>query len=473
VGTTRRWWLAAGVAVGAHAAGIGGRVARGASIRGQRPDLPPDYIGFVEVPRYFPETRHNVDGEFHTHFWQYGGVDTFGYPLTEEFWTPGEHGGGAGRMVQYFQRARLEFDLGERVVARSLLGELLEKGQPAEHPAPGIRYFPETGHNVGQSFLVFFEQQGGAAALGYPISEEVEENGRPAQWFQRARLEWWPELPPARRVQYGLIGEEHLARVRDTVPAEALRRAEPLPPLKHWALPEPPQPPRVAWAPADVPILYYHQVPSQKQLRDQVAAFREAGRAIVSLGRVVDALRGEGPRLPDKPLVLTFDDSWVSQIENGAPALHAEGVPATFFVITRYMQRVPGYMSWDQARALKELGFEVESHTQNHPDLDRLLEEDDGAATAEVWESLAELESRLGRSKRFLAYPNGRWNAPIAALAARVYRAAVATGGGTFQSQQHLYQMRRIKAEPSYRPEALLKAMGHPLPEAWPDEPPS
>ncbi|CAA9282535.1 MAG: hypothetical protein AVDCRST_MAG77-3978 [uncultured Chloroflexi bacterium] len=427
--------------------------------------MPADYIGFVEVPRYFPETQHNVDGQFHTHFWRHGGVDTFGYPLTNEFWTPGEHGGGAGRMVQYFQRARLEFDLDDRVVVRSLLGDLLEKAQPAEHPAPGIRYFPETGHNVGQSFLVFFEQAGGAAALGYPISEEVEENGRPAQWFERARLEWWPELTPARRVQFGLVGEEHLALVRDDVPAAALQPAEPLPPLKEWVLPPPPRPPRVAWAPVDVPMLYYHQVPSQKQLRDQIVAFREAGREIVSLGRVVDALRGEGPALPAKPLVLTFDDSWVSQIQNGAPVLQAEGVSGTFFVITRYMERVPGYMSWNQARTLKELGFEVESHTQNHPDLDRLLGEDDGAATAEIWESLAELESRLGRSQRFLAYPNGRWNGAVAALTARVYRAAVATGGGLFQSQQNLYQMRRIKAEPSYKPEVLLKAMGHEVPD--------
>jgi peptidoglycan/xylan/chitin deacetylase (PgdA/CDA1 family) len=139
--------------------------------------------------------------------------------------------------------------------------------------------------------------------------------------------------------------------------------------------------------------------------------------------------------------------------------LQSEGVPATFFVITRYLGELPGYMSWDEVRTLKELGHEVESHTQNHPSVNKLYEVDEGAALAEIWESLAVLERRLGRSERIFAYPNGDWSEPVKALAARVYRAAVATAGGTFQSQQHLYQMRRIKAEPHYTPETLLKQM--------------
>ena len=429
--------------------------------RAPRADGLSDYVGWVDVPRYFPETEHNVDGDFLPYFWHGGGPDTFGFPLTEEFWTAPDEGAPAGRMVQYFQRARLEYDLGEAQVHRSLLGRLLEKEQPAVPPAPGVRYFLETGHNVGSSFLVHFENAGGREVLGLPISEEVEENGRPVQWFERARLEWWPENLAGRRVQYGLIGEAHLNEVEQQVPLEARRPAAPLPPVRDWSLPAVPPAPRVAWAPRDVPILYYHQVPSQQPLREQIQAFQEAGREIVPLSRVVATLRAEpGADLPEKPLVLTFDDGWVSQIQNAAPVLQAEKAPATFFVITRYLGELPGYMSWDQVRTIKELGHEVESHTQNHPDLDRLYDDDEGAALAEIWESLAVLERRLGRSRRIFAYPNGRLNQAVTSLTARVYQAAVATGGGTFQSQQHLYTMRRIKAEPHYKPEALLKLMG-------------
>jgi peptidoglycan/xylan/chitin deacetylase (PgdA/CDA1 family) len=320
-----------------------------------------------------------------------------------------------------------------------------------------VRFFPETGHNVGSAFLVFFEQAGGAKTLGLPISEEVEENGRPVQWFERARLEWWPELGPGRQVQYGLIGQDYLAVARDA-PALATRRAAALPPLKEWTLPPAPPAPRAARAPLEIPILYYHEVPSQAPLRQQLRAFREAGRTLVPLSRAVDALRGEAA-LPERPLVLTFDDSWESQFNQAVPVLQAEQAPATFFVITLFLGRLPGYMSWDQARVLKELGFEVESHSQNHPSLDALYARDEGAALAELWESLAVLEDRLGHSRRLFAYPNGAWSPPVAALAARVYRAAVATGGGLLQTQDRLHAMRRIKAEPSYDPEMLLRQM--------------
>jgi peptidoglycan/xylan/chitin deacetylase (PgdA/CDA1 family) len=393
------------------------------------------------------------------YFWAHGGVDTLGLPLTNEYWEPTEGAGGRGCMVQYFQRARLEFDPETGLVTRSRLGELLDRAQPAAPPVPGLRYFPETGHNLGHGFLVFFEEAGGVEALGYPISEEVEEHGHAVQWFQNARLEWWPEHEPARQIQYGLLGAEHLQAAGRQVPLSARWPVIPLEPLREWSLPTPPRGPARALPPQMVPILYYHHVPAPAPLRDQIRAFREAGRSIVPLGQAVAALRGEAG-LPPNPLALTFDDGWETQFQHAAPVLQAERVPATFFVITRYLGTLPGYMSWDQVRTLKELGHEVESHTQNHPDLDRLHAEDSGAAVAEIWESLAILEQRLGHSQRLFAYPNGRWDAPVADLVARVYRGAVATGGGALQSQDRLYTLRRIKAEPAYPPDQLIAQFG-------------
>jgi peptidoglycan/xylan/chitin deacetylase (PgdA/CDA1 family) len=416
-----------------------------------------DYVGFVEVPRYFPATGHNVTGELMAYFYRHGGVDTFGYPLTEEFWMPGKAAAAdGGLMVQYFQRARLAYDPEEHTVHRSPLGEWLISQQPAVVPAPGLRYFPETGHNLGQGFLVFFEQAGGIDVLGYPISEEVWEHGHTVQWFQNARLEWWPETEPAHQFQYGLVGEEHLLQVLSEVPPEALDPAPPLPPVREWTFPRQLPGHRPIHVALPAPILYYHHVPSQAALRAQVQAFRAAGRTIVPLSTVVDAVRGEGA-LPERPLVLTFDDGWASQYHHAAPVLQAEGVPATFFVITRYLGELPGYMSWDHVRVLKELGHEVECHTQNHPSLDSLHAEDEGAAIAEIWESLAILEGRLGRSRRLFAYPNGRWNQSVVSLVARVYRGAVATGGGAMQHPDQLFWLSRIKAETFYRPESLIR----------------
>ena len=40
--------------------------------------LPTDFIGYVDIPRYFPETGHNVDGEMLRYFYAEGGAESFG-----------------------------------------------------------------------------------------------------------------------------------------------------------------------------------------------------------------------------------------------------------------------------------------------------------------------------------------------------------------------------------------------------------
>ncbi len=55
------------------------------------------------------------------------------------------------------------------------------------------RYFEETGHVVQGAFLDFFREHGGLDAFGYPRTDELVEDGRTVQYFQRARFEWVPD----------------------------------------------------------------------------------------------------------------------------------------------------------------------------------------------------------------------------------------------------------------------------------------
>ncbi len=68
------------------------------------------------------------------------------------------------------------------------------------------RYFPETGHTVKGGFLEFFDQRGGAGIFGFPITDEFIEDGLTVQYFERARMEWHPELPPPNQIQLGPLG---------------------------------------------------------------------------------------------------------------------------------------------------------------------------------------------------------------------------------------------------------------------------
>lgn len=77
---------------------------------------------------------------------------------------------------------------------------------------PGSVYFPETGYVVGGRFLSFWQQNGGLYVFGYPLSNELQENGRTTQYFERARFEWFPENAAPYDVQLGRVGVELLAR---------------------------------------------------------------------------------------------------------------------------------------------------------------------------------------------------------------------------------------------------------------------
>jgi hypothetical protein len=59
---------------------------------------------------------------------------------------------------------------------------------------PTHRYFAATGHSIQGEILRFWTGHGGLPIFGYPLSEELKEDGRTVQYFERARLEWHPEL---------------------------------------------------------------------------------------------------------------------------------------------------------------------------------------------------------------------------------------------------------------------------------------
>jgi hypothetical protein len=76
-------------------------------------------------------------------------------------------------------------------------------------------YFTETGHNLANAFLSYWQRNGGLAVFGYPISEEFAEvnptdgNTYSVQYFERNRFEWHPEREPQFNVQLGLLGVEY------------------------------------------------------------------------------------------------------------------------------------------------------------------------------------------------------------------------------------------------------------------------
>ncbi len=170
---------------------------------------------------YFPLTGHYSVGVFKAYWEQNGGLEQFGYPLTElvQEKSPTD---GQTYITQYFERAIFEyhpeFAGSPYQVLLRLAGSLQTQGR--KFPAatvtaskPGTNYFPQTQHTLTGNFLTYWTKFGGLPVYGYPLSEPFQELN-PAdnktytvQYFERSRLEYHPEYAGTRyEVLQGLLG---------------------------------------------------------------------------------------------------------------------------------------------------------------------------------------------------------------------------------------------------------------------------
>lgn len=162
---------------------------------------------------YFSETGHNVSGEFLSFYKSNPNAEyLYGYPITEQFMSRD------GKTVQYFQRARFEYqtDLPEskRVILTPLGREtytstgLLDVGNSFS-----CRTYTETGFSVCFAFLEFLDANGGVSHFGYPISGFEYHEDKIVQYFERARLEWQPWRAEGFRVVITDLGRAYFDKL--------------------------------------------------------------------------------------------------------------------------------------------------------------------------------------------------------------------------------------------------------------------
>lgn len=174
--------------------------------------------------------------------------------------------------------------------------------------------------------------------------------------------------------------------------------------------------------PAGVPILCYHSIDdsgsfvstSEKLFRRQMDYLTARGYRTMRLADLCDDMRLGNP-LPERAVVLTFDDGIRNNLTVAAPVLKEHGFNATIFVVTdcvgqttRWAKTVPlpefDLASWDELGRLQDSGWDIQAHTATHPDLTALCLE---AIRDEIGQSKIEIESRLGRPVTLFAYPYG------------------------------------------------------------------
>ena len=207
------------------------------------------------------------------------------------------------------------------------------------------------------------------------------------------------------------------------------------------------------WKPytGPVPILEYHAIQPppagspypqlfvpQADFVAQVKWLAEHGYEGVTLDRVEDAWY-KGGELPPKPVVITFDDGYLSQFVAAFPALEHFHWPGVLNLVAKGSDLPDADV---QKMLDAKPGWELASHTVNHVDLTTL-----GSAELEreVSGSRKMLQDRFGVPVDNFCYPLGNYdNAVIAAVKAAGYRGATGEVPG-LATAAHPYILNRIE----------------------------
>ncbi len=188
----------------------------------------------------------------------------------------------------------------------------------------------------------------------------------------------------------------------------------------------------------DTLILCYHAVSTDWPAAMSVtpADFEELLRHKLEAGyEPMTLTESQSPDRPDRALVVTFDDAYISTLTHAAPILDRLGIAATLFVPTSYIGQAepmawPGIdrwmggphedelkpIDWDQVRSLAERGWEIGSHSHVHPHLTELSEDE---LDREFGVSRKTIEEQLGTPCLTVAYPYGDTDERVAAAASR------------------------------------------------------
>ena len=174
---------------------------------------------------------------------------------------------------------------------------------------------------------------------------------------------------------------------------------------------------------AKVPIMMYHDILPQKEVffdvtpqefEEHLRLIKKSGLTPISLNQLITHL-SIGLPLPEKPILLTFDDGYGGHYEFVYPLLKKYGYPGVFSIYTSNMGQNTGrtHVTWDQLRQIAaDPLMTIAAHSVTHPPDLRALPDD--KLQIEVVESKRLLEAELGIPIHYFTYPTGKYDDRVA-----------------------------------------------------------
>ena len=218
----------------------------------------------------------------------------------------------------------------------------------------------------------------------------------------------------------------------------------------------------------NLPILMYHHIETEspvlsrfavslRSFERQISWLTQKGYETISLERLGRAVQGQ-ESLPEKPVIITFDDGNQSVGEHAKPVLDQSGFTATVFLVSQAIGKgniwdlqksIPILPCMDEptCRRLLADGWEIGSHGLNHLRLPELTPE---ALNEELSGSKIFLEQLFDRKISAFCYPHGAWNKRVQENVKRAgYQVACATSSKSASVTDDLWALRRVKVKGS------------------------
>ncbi|MDX3754560.1 polysaccharide deacetylase family protein [Streptomyces mirabilis] len=211
---------------------------------------------------------------------------------------------------------------------------------------------------------------------------------------------------------------------------------------------------------APVPILMYHSIAAApndatrelsvgpEAFAEQMALLGDQGFTPVDTAALAARWRSGGP-LPERPVLITFDDGYEGVHRHGLPVLAKHGFAATLFVSTGWIKGahdtgggLDAMLSWAQVGELAAEQVEIGGHSHTHPQLDQLS---DDALRFEVRRCKEIIADELGSRPASFAYPYGYSSRRVRQVVRETgFAQSLAVGNGLARRRQGPYALQRV-----------------------------
>ncbi len=200
-----------------------------------------------------------------------------------------------------------------------------------------------------------------------------------------------------------------------------------------------------------IPTLMYHSVADGQAnnsavvpvdvFKQQMQYLKDNGYTTLSLDELHNFIQNNKP-VPERSVVLTFDDGYEDSYTNVFPILKAFGFRGTVFVIPALTDKPGPYLNSKQLKEMDKNGMDIESHTVNHEKLGELSSE---KQLDTLIQSKQMLETMLNKKIQYIAYPFGSYNNFTVAEAQKAgYTMAFTTNDGWAGKNTDILLLNRV-----------------------------